>query len=78
VNGALKTEKEERERELGARVWGKENCISSAPVTHLNAISRLSEMSVIGKLKKISRRRDCVAQNTPGAGHSRPGEPLLA
>jgi len=50
VNGALKTEKEERERELGA----KRESEQSATVPHLNVNSRLSEPF---SLKRDERER---------------------
>jgi len=77
-----------RRGEFWARVvsegLGKEKWVNSAPVPHLNANSRLSDSVSLKrdererKIQKVSRRRDCVAQITPGAGHSRPGETLLA
>jgi len=63
---------------------GKKKIVSSATVPQLNAYSRLSDSFSLKrdererKIKKLSRRRDCVTQNTPGAGHSHPGKPLLA
>jgi len=60
----------------------RKRVVSSATVPHLNANSRSSDWFSLKrdererKLKSLAQAR-YFAQNIPGTGHSRPGEPRL-